>query len=408
MFVKKRGDQLSSKMLQTMQPVLNTFSEMLGVWLKFVDISGRYIITAQNVRPCNFCQTIRAVPRGLERCHHYAREAVNQSKNEHGPFKSICHAGLITVTVPIMVDDSCFGALMAGEIVQGPAEEIKREVLKRTADLPLDLERLINCFQELPVWEPRKVDILAQTLYAISNCFIELGVASAREEKMELIKALREAELRALQAQINPHFLFNTLNTIEMLAMMEGARQTTQIVHSLAQILRHNLFSKTELTTLASELESINHYLLIQQCRFGERLRVLKNVPPELLQARIPALTLQPLVENAVVHGLEPLERPGILEITGEAVNDHLIFVIKDNGVGIPEHRLNDLRSRIMELKSNTDTLGLVNIQKRCRLLYGPGYGITITSVWGKGTEVRLKLPKSTKTGGVSGEAAYC
>ncbi len=395
-------------MLQTMQPVLDTFSEMLGVWLKFVDVSGRYIITGQNTRPCNFCQMVRAVPKGLERCHHYARQAVNQSKNKCGPFKSICHAGLITVAVPIMVEDRCFGALMAGEIVEESAEEIKRVVLKRTADLPLDPERLINCFRELPVWKPRKVEILAQTLYAISNCFIELGITSARKEKMELIKALREAELRALQAQINPHFLFNTLNTIEMLAMMEGARHTAQIVHSLAQILRHNLFSRTELTTLAGELESITHYLFIQQCRFGERLRVFQNIPPDLLETRIPALTLQPLVENAVVHGLEPLEGPGILEIIGEAVNDYITFIIRDNGVGIAEPRLNDLRSRIMELKSNTDTLGLVNVQKRCRLLYGPGYGVTITSVLGKGTEVRLRLPKTTKTGGVAVEAAYC
>ncbi|MDQ0287785.1 sensor histidine kinase YesM [Desulfofundulus luciae] len=315
---------------------------------------------------------------------------------------------MVTVTVPIIVEDRCFGALMSGEIVEEPAEEIKREVLKRTADLPLDQERLINYFQELPLWEPREVEILAKTLYAISNCFIELGMTLARKEKVELVKALREAEFRALQAQINPHFLFNTLNTIEMLAMIEGARHTAQIVHSLAQILRHNLFSRTELTTVASELESISHYLLIQQCRLGERLRVFQNIPPDLLEMQIPALTLQPLVENAVVHGLEPLEGPGILEITGEAANDYIVFIIRDNGVGIAEPKLKDLRSRIMELKSNTDTLGLVNIQKRCRLLYGPGYGVTIISVLGKGTEVRLKLPKTTNTGGVAGEAAYC
>ncbi len=385
---------MPNKILQTMQPVISTLGEMLGLWLKFVDVSGRYIITAQNIRPCNFCQAIRSVPKGLERCHHYARETVNQSKYKQGPFKSICHAGLITVTVPIMINGNCFGALMAGEIVQKPAEKIKQEVLKRTADLSLDLKGLIEHFHELPVWDPCKVEILAQALYAISNCFIELGVISAREEKMELIKVLREAELRALQAQINPHFLFNTLNTIEMLAIMEGARQTTQIVHSLAQILRHNLFPKTELTTVASELDSINHYLLIQQYRFGERFKVIKNIAPELLQERIPALTLQPLVENAIVHGLEPLEGPGIIEITGQVDNGFLVFVIKDNGMGIPEDKLNNLRSRIMELKSDTDSLGLVNIQKRCRLLYGPGYGITINSAWRKGTEVRLKLPK--------------
>lgn len=408
MTLKESNDDLYMQILNTMQPVLDSFSKMLGIWLKFVDVSGRYIITAQQVDPCGFCRMIRSVPSGLERCHNYARQAVIQSKESTGPFKSVCHAGLITIAVPVMVEGRCFGALMAGEIVEEPLEKIRRDILELTADLPVDRDLLIDCFLEIPVWEPRRLETLAQTLYAISNCFIQLGTTFARKEKMELIKALREAELRALQAQINPHFLFNTLNTIEMLAMMEGARDTTRIVHSLAQILRHNLYAKNDLTTLASELESITHYLLIQQRRFGDRLSVSQNITRDLLDIRIPALSLQPLVENAVVHGLEPLEGPGTLEITGEIVNGDIVLAIRDNGIGIAQPRLNEIISSIADLSSSTGNIGLVNVQKRCRLLFGSNYGISIYSVAGMGTEVTLKLPKANHTGGDTVENTYC
>lgn len=402
----KDKSELNKHIVRTMQPVLDAFSDLLGTWMKFIDLSGQYIIAAQPNMSCKACQVIRATPEGLIRCHTYAKKAIKQIK-KGGILKSICHAGFLTLTVPIIVEDCCIGALMAGNIIVHPSEEMEERVLDLTRDLKIDRELMQNLLRNLTPWDKQSVDRLAKAIFAISRCFLEIGVAFANNERMELVKSLKEAELRSLQAQINPHFLFNTLNTIEMLAMMEGAQQTNEIVHSLAQILRHNLSSKTKIITLASELESINHYLKIQQYRFGSRLVVQQNIASDLYDLRIPALTLQPLVENAVVHGLEPSEKVGLLEINSKSVNDTVVITISDNGVGMTHDKLRTIRSALRLLDSVDDSLGLINVQKRCRILFGSRFGISISSQLGKGTTVKLRLPRSYK-GGYENEVAHC
>ncbi|HHW44785.1 MAG TPA: histidine kinase [Desulfotomaculum sp.] len=387
-------EQPYSKILKLIQPVLDSVSEMQGLWLKFVDTSGEYILTSRSTSPCKFCWYIRSTRDGLSRCHQSARLSVAKSRQRRGPVKMCCHAGLTSITVPVMIEEKCLGALVAGEIIEQPLYENARQRVVTTAgDLGIDSRKLLDYFEEIAPWTEKRIDIVTRSLDAISNCFIEIGVTAAKNERTELEKHLREIELKALLNQINPHFLFNTLNTIEMLAMMEGARQTPKIVHSLAELFRHNLYATSDLVSIRQEMNSVNNYLTIQKCRFDNRIRVINKIPSRLMDLNIPVLTLQPLVENAVVHGLEPLEKGGCLKLEGYIEANDIVLQVIDNGIGISPKKLLQIQQQLNRMDSESNKIGLINVQKRCRLHFGPSYGISITSTPGRGTTVTLRLP---------------
>ncbi len=149
--------------------------------------------------------------------------------------------------------------------------------------------------------------------------------------------AQNEAELRALQSQINPHFLFNTLNTLSSMALLEGAGKTHQMLLALADLMRYSLRRGPALATLEEEVMHAKYYLRIQQATMGDRLRMRLDVPPELGGIRVPLLTLQPLVENAVLHGIEEKVEGGTVSITGRLENNGVVVEVADDGVGMEE-----------------------------------------------------------------------
>lgn len=399
-------DKSYNQILRLIQPVLDSVGEMQGLWLKFVDTSGEYILTSQSVCACEFCGYIRSTSGGLSHCRQSARQAVEKSLQVCGPVRTRCLAGLSTVTVPVMIGERCLGALLAGQIVEEDFREtIRLNIPGIAARFNLDPDTLLKYFDQIPLLTEEKISIITRSLNAFSNCFIEIGAAEARKEKTELEKSLKEMELKALQNQINPHFLFNTLNTIEMLAMMEGARQTPKIVHSLAQMLRHSLYSGSDLVSVSQEINSVNSYLTIQKCRFGSRLRVYNRIPPQLMDYCIPVLTLQPLVENAIIHGLEPQEKRGCLRLEGLIEGEDVILRVVDNGIGMTADNLALLKGQLDGTDAGSSNIGLINVQKRCQLYFGPGYGISVSSTPGKGTTVIMRVPARVYKVGVSVEA---
>lgn len=408
-FSMNDNDQSYNQILKLIQPVLDSLGEMQNLWLKFVDTSGEYILTSQSINACDFCKYIRSASDGLSRCQQSARLAVEKSLHRCGPVRTRCFAGLSTITVPIMIGERCLGALLAGQIVeQHLYEDIRRNIPLTAESLGLDPDKLLYFFDQIPLWTEESIDVITRSLNAFSNCFIEIGVTAVKKERTELEKSLKEMELKALLNQINPHFLFNTLNTIEMLAMMEGARQTPKIVHSLAQLFRHNLYAGSDLVSIRQEINSVNSYLTIQRYRFGSRLRVANRIPPQLLDFSIPVLTLQPLVENAIIHGLELLEKRGFLKLEGHIEAEDVILKVIDNGAGMPAEKLVQLKRQLSLLDVETNKIGLINVQKRCRLYFGPEYGISIDSVSGKGTTVTMRVPAKAGKVGVSFEVVNC
>ena len=194
---------------------------------------------------------------------------------------------------------------------------------------------------------------------------------------------------------MNPHFLFNSLNIIARLAFLEGAEETEEMVHSLSDLLRYSL-RKEEIVTLGEELEYMKDYIKIHKARFGERIEFIIDVDEDLLSYKIPFMSLQPLVENAIIHGLEPQDESGRIEILSEETEDKLIIKVIDDGVGIEQDKIREIieaRERKVT-ETHTSSMGINNVHQRLKHYYGSKYGVKIYSNKGEGTEVKISFPK--------------
>ncbi|KHF41587.1 hypothetical protein LQ50_02445 [Halalkalibacter okhensis] len=219
------------------------------------------------------------------------------------------------------------------------------------------------------------------------------------KNKSEQDKLLKEMELKSLQSQINPHFLFNTLNTISKSALIEGSEHVFRLINSLAKLLRYNLGVMEKPVTLLDELSVVQEYFYIQKTRFDDRFDFSVNVSEECHTLKMPILTLQPLVENAFIHGLEPYEQKGLIEIEGYSEGDHIVLKIRDNGVGMEQETskrlLDKLSERSYKSSGHSTGLGVKNVLRRLELFYQGNETVVIDSEVGRGTTIELTLPKN-------------
>lgn len=202
----------------------------------------------------------------------------------------------------------------------------------------------------------------------------------------ELEEALRAMELRALQAQVNPHFLFNTLSSIAACSFMEGAPKTNELVQALARLLRYTLRQIGQMVDLEEELRHVRDYLLIEQTRFGDRISVAYVISPEALRTRLPLLTLQPLVENAIIHGLEP-KAGGTVTIAARVEAARALVQVIDDGAGMDGPVTSGAQT------SHVTGLGLENVRRRLEHAFGEQGSLAVDSRPGQGTTVTLTLP---------------
>lgn len=219
-----------------------------------------------------------------------------------------------------------------------------------------------------------------------------------KEEEMKNLQyenALKEFDLKVLQSQINPHFLFNTLNCINATAMMENAVTTSKLIKSVSNILRYSLRSMNANSSLEEEINIVKDYIYIQECRFDDRIKFKLNVNMDIKKVMVPGMTIQPLVENAFIHGIEAKEEGGYIDISINDENGNCNIIIEDNGIGIKKEILEKINNYNYDLKhiGHTTGLGINIVEKRLRYLYNKGNMFKIESEEGKGTRVYLKIP---------------
>lgn len=208
----------------------------------------------------------------------------------------------------------------------------------------------------------------------------------------------KNAQLETLQAQINPHFLYNTLDCINSLVEFNEKENVQKVVTSLASIMKMSIKSSTFIT-LEEDISYINQYVFIQKMRFQDRLLFLVEIPEHLYQYYVPKLILQPIVENAIVHGVEEISETGMIGIIGSEDKENLYISIKDNGNGIPEEIIRQLQQMDDRSRLSTQHIGIFNIQKKLQILYGQKYGLKISTLKPHGTNVTICIPKSTEPG---------
>jgi sensor histidine kinase YesM len=231
---------------------------------------------------------------------------------------------------------------------------------------------------------------------------LERRLQAEELENLQINSLLREVELRALQSQVNPHFLFNTLNMVAKTALIEGAEQTRELMETVADLLRYSLRDLDRPVTLGAELDQVERYMTIQGRRFGERTRFVMNVTDEaVLTSPLPCLTLQPLVENALIHGIGNREEGGTVTLDVRRVSDRIIVSISDDGEGIQPERLALLNEGAAASApgagsapgGHTTGIGIQNVRRRLDLFYRSDADLIVTSTPGLGTTITINLP---------------
>lgn len=213
----------------------------------------------------------------------------------------------------------------------------------------------------------------------------------------------REAELKLLQSQINPHFLYNTLNTISWAAQKKGETQIAEMIYSLANIFQTSLSNGKDIITIQEEIQLVNSYLFLQRMRFPDRLTYEITVDPLLEDVDVPKLLIQPLIENSIVHGIEPLDTDeGLIQISVKRLNDSIVIEIVDNGVGINAKKLKTIQDSLIykeeiDPSSTRNGFAFFNIINRLKLFYGDQASLTVESKEGSGTIVLLIFPKTKR-----------
>ncbi len=205
-------------------------------------------------------------------------------------------------------------------------------------------------------------------------------------------ESLRRTELALIQAQVSPHFLYNTMDTIIWLIEAEKTQEAVEMVSSLSSFFRHSLSRGRDVITLGEEEEHVRSYLQIQQVRYKDIMRYTINLAPELGDVLIPKLTLQPLVENALYHGVKLKRGPGHIYVVGRAEGEDILLQVTDDGVGMSPERLEELRSALD--RGERVGFGLSTVHERVRLFFGPPYGLSISSQQGVGTTISVRIPR--------------
>lgn len=397
-----------------LQEIQDEFAEATGLAAVTVDYRGNPVTRYSNFS--RFCTLIRQDKKCEEACHQSDARGGLEAARTGKPYIYRCHTGLVDFAVPIIVKGYYMGAIMAGQIKIKENEEIFLEKIVSEVPKWKEKKEVMKAYDEIVPMEYKKLAAAAHMMFLISNHIVEKGLVTLIQEELnkknlklreemkariELEKALKDSELKALQSQINPHFLFNTLNTIGRLALIENANRTEEIVYSLAEMLRYTLKkSMNQLVTLNEEVLHIERYLKIQSIRLGDRLKYKIDIPDEIKKVKIPLMILQPFVENSIKHGIDMKEEGGTIKITGYSIKDDVIIKISDDGVGIPKEKLDIIfNEKEINGSSSMTGIGINNVDKRLRLHFGHDYKVEIKNNAEKGTTVKIRLPKRVYIG---------
>jgi two-component system, LytTR family, sensor kinase len=385
--------------LHILQRIQDTFAKAMGVAAVTVDRGGRPVTRASNFQP--ICQLIRSTRTGLARCQECDARGGMAAYASGRPETYVCMGGLMDVAAPIIIENEYLGCILCGQVVLSEdRERFIEDIIARNRSLGLPRQQLQDAVQRIPALPRDRLDAAVEMLMLTANHIIEIGmtnVIQARllreaEEKAAIQAALRDAQIRALQAQINPHFLFNSLTLVSYTALAEGAAQTEEIAYTLSDLLRYSLRNTATMVPLGEEIQMIERYLTLQQMRFGDRLKTHIELDAALRDLHVPCMLLQPLVENAVVHAVEPLRHTVIVRVTATRRGKTVVLEVADDGPGMEPAQVNALNAHQALPVANRQrpSLGLQSVIRRLEGEYGDSFDIHVESAPGRGSRILL------------------
>jgi two-component system sensor histidine kinase YesM len=262
-----------------------------------------------------------------------------------------------------------------------------------------DLQNPINYIKQMNIPMPDPTEYCSYSEYLLA-CLSHVEEVAAREYNLELMQ--RQAVLTAMQNQINPHFLYNTLDSIRGQLMEEGSMESAEMLETLSSFFRYTITQKSSVVPFERELFHVLNYIKIQKYRFKDRFEIITEgscEDPQIVTYPIPKLTLQPLVENALAHGLKDTITGGVIKIAVEKSERYFTISVSDNGCGIDDEKLLKIKAELAgdffgtERDISNKGIALSNVNIRIHNMYGNEFGLDITSTRGIGTTVSIRLP---------------
>ena len=296
-------------------------------------------------------------------------------------------AVLIILICAVCITGYIIFAYIISRYMVRPVEHLSHKMSSQSGHSLIQSTRYLNRTDEIG------------TLYNEYNAMVESLNAAVKQDYQDKL-VLLDAQMKSLEARINSHFLFNTLEAINSIAELEDNETIATMSLALGNMFRYTLKTQSELVTVQDELGHVNDYVTIQRIRFDNRFHLDLDISSEYLDNKVLKLILQPLVENALYHGLNYCTTGDTITIRAYTENNCLMIDVHDNGQGMDIETLTKLQSSLMEEASftelghrNKQSIGLKNIHSRIELYYGKGYGLTVTSIHGEWTNIQIRLP---------------
>lgn len=398
-------DILTEEFLNTFQ---DSFAYATGFGVVFVDLDGNHIGDGSNFS--KFCAAINRTKEGARYCAHTNKNAIDLAIKSKKPSIYVCHAGLVNIEIPLVYEGEYIGAITAGQVLCSDITDYPRD--DKLSEFPwLKTEEARDYFKNIKVLTKKQIEATAIALQNLTNYIIQNTMYHKLQENLykekqknleyekkqiEMEHQLKLSELDALQKQSTPHFMFNVLNSISRLISMKNYDRALKLLDSFTQMLRYSLSNISSDITLEEELQYIKNYLEIQTTRFSDRIEYELCIEKETLGLKVPYFSLQPLVENAIEHGLFPLSNGGKVTISCKKLYEVYRIEIKDNGIGFDDNKLEEVKNKIFcnLYKNSNKHIGIYNCYRRFKLMYEDDFEFFIESVPNIGSHITINICK--------------
>ncbi|MDO7787331.1 histidine kinase [Desulforamulus aquiferis] len=363
-----------------------------NISLQLIDASGK-ILLEFNPSP-DFCKLICQEDEGRI-CSDYTAKLESGSG---GRFN--CRYGLSNIILPVEINQQTIGYIVGAQVYVSDSEYQKYliDIMSLAKGKNFEPEFIAKSIAAIKTVEENKIDIHEQICnhitQNISHDFsqsinsADKAIARLSIEKEMLEKKIIDLEAKNMSLVINPHFLFNTLNSIARIAYFEKSHTTEELIYCLSDLLRYNLKQDDELHTIGAEMDNIEKYLYIQKIRYKNRLEYEIDIPDQIKPHRIPNMIIQPIVENALIHGITPKRDGGKIKIYAEKYKNDINIYVMDNGNGFPKEVLQSIQQ-----SENKMGIGFRSTDKRLKRYFGENYGLKIAKSDYSGSTVTITIP---------------
>ena len=391
------GDEVLNELLRSIDAISN-------LRISMSTCQNERLLTMNDIQN-DFCRRANGTQELRDICVRCTLTGGRRGACDRAPYLYRCYAGFACAAIPVVAEGTHVATIVASgfRVEQEHMEQLELLFPEESwrAD-PAELE-------SAPFVHYRRITEIASLLSVAARYISEAGLrnrmqAELHQKRMELMaqrqvqleteRLLSQAEFKALQSQINPHFLFNTLGAISQLAIVDGSERTADAIFSLSALFRRSLNNRDVSPQLGDELTGIDEYLNIKRLLYRDRIRYERDVDPACLFLRVPLFTLQPIVENALLHGLEPKPEGGTLTLSIRQERSFAVVRVRDDGCGCDAETAERIRQGKTDAgRSDLTGIGMRNVIGRLTSHFGPQFHWSFESVPGQGTCVTLCLP---------------